>query len=270
MDEPVLYEVAAGVATLTLNRPAARNALDVSLADGLAAAVGRAAGDRAARCVVVRGAGGHFSAGGDIGHFAAALEEPPPRREAAVRAILESVHAAIAGLRGMGKPVLAGAEGACAGFGLSLLAACDLAVAAQSTVFTLAYCRIGITPDGGSTWTLPRTVGMKRAMELALLGDRFDASEALAMGLVNRVVPDAALASETAALGRRLAEGPAEALAATKALLGRGPAASLEAQLEAETEAFLAGVKGPEFAEGVRAFREKRSPRFSGSGEEPA
>jgi len=162
----------------------------------------------------------------------------------------------------MPKPALASVAGACAGFGVSLMAACDLALVASDATFSLAYCRIGISPDGGSTWTLPRIVGRRRAFELALLGDRFGAEEALAMGLANRVVAPQALAAETEALARRLAAGPARALARTKALLEASPGATLAEQLEAEAAAFLDGVTEGEFEEGVRAFVEKRAPRF--------
>ncbi len=262
MTAPVLVRVDGAVATLTLNRPASLNALDVAMAEGLEAGTARLAADPAVRCMVVTGAGGHFMAGGDVTRFHEWLAQPPAQRQRAIRRVLGPVHGTIRNIRRAPKPVLASVRGACAGFGLSLMMACDLALVADGSTLSLAYCRIGASPDGGSTWALPRIVGMKRAMELALLGDRFTAADALAMGLANRVVPDAELDAATAALAARLAAGPAQTLARTKRLLQDSPGNDLDAQLDAEEVAFLDGVAGREFEEGVRAFVEKRRPEF--------
>jgi 2-(1,2-epoxy-1,2-dihydrophenyl)acetyl-CoA isomerase len=142
--------------------------------------------------------------------------------------------------------------------------ASDLAIAAEDSFYTLAYCHLGTSPDGGSTFFLPRTLGMKRAMEVALLGDRFDAKTALAWGLVNWVVPAAELGDRTAVLARRLATGPAEAYAGTKRLLNQSLGSSLEAQLQAEAETFARCTGTEDFVEGVAAFIAKRSPKFQG------
>jgi 2-(1,2-epoxy-1,2-dihydrophenyl)acetyl-CoA isomerase len=155
-------------------------------------------------------------------------------------------------------------RGAAAGFGLSLMMACDLAIAADNAYFTLAYTLIGASPDGGSTFSLPRIVGQKKAMEIALLGDRFDASTAERLGIVNRVVPAAALEEETARLAARLASGPTAVYARTKTLLQASLNASLPAQLQAEAEAFAASAAEPDFREGLAAFIEKRKPQFKG------
>ena len=262
MPETVTATIDAGVATLTLNRPQSLNALDVAMAEALDRETARAAADPAVRCIVITGAGGHFMAGGDIACFHQWLDRPPAERQRDIRRVLEPVHGAIRSIRGAPQPVLASVRGACAGFGLSLMMSCDLALLADTATLSLAYCRIGASPDGGSTYAMPRSIGAKRAMELALLGDRFTAADARAMGLANRVVADAELEAVTAELATRLSRGPRETLARTKQLLQASAARDLDAQLAAEAEAFLAGVAGAEFEEGVRAFIEKRPPRF--------
>jgi 2-(1,2-epoxy-1,2-dihydrophenyl)acetyl-CoA isomerase len=162
----------------------------------------------------------------------------------------------------MDKPVIAVVHGAVAGFGLSLMLACDFALAADNAYFTMAYCHIGLSPDGGATWSLPRLVGLRKATELALLGERFDARTAATLGLVNRVVPLAELNREAELLAARLAAGPAAALARTKALLQSSFDHSLDQQLGAEKRAFAACAAEPDFAEGLAAFAEKRQARF--------
>src|SRR3989442_1564381 len=177
-------------------------------------------------------------------------------------AFISEVHPAIVSLRRMPKPVIASVRGAAAGFGMSLMMACDLAIAADSAYFTLAYTSIGVSPDGGSTFALPRTVGRKKAMEIALLGERFDAATAERLGLVNRVVPAATLDEETAKLAARIANGPTAAYARTKALLNGSLEHSLETQLQREAEAFAQCASEPDFSIGLLAFLEKRKPQW--------
>jgi 2-(1,2-epoxy-1,2-dihydrophenyl)acetyl-CoA isomerase len=258
----VLTATAAGISTLTLNRPERLNALDRSLTLGLRDAVFAAEQDPAVRCVVLRG-GEHFMAGGDLKWF----DELIRSRAAAENRIqfesfIQEVHALILSLRRMPKPVIASVSGAAAGFGMSLMMACDLALAADNAYFTLAYTLIGTSPDGGSTFALPRIVGAKKAMEIALLGERFDAATAERLGLVNRVVPAAALETETTKLAARLATGPTAVYARTKALLNGSLNASLESQLQREAECFAQCAAEPDFAEGIRAFVEKRKPQW--------
>ena len=262
MSENIVTQIHDSVATIILDRPAVLNALNPEMAIGLQAATGALAADKSVRCVIIKGAGEHFMAGGDVRHFHDILRNAPAEVEKDIGAEIESVHAAIANIRSMPKPVIASVRGASAGFGMSLVAACDLAIAAEDSVFSLAYCRIGTSPDGGSTWTLPRMVGLKRAMELALLGDRITPQQASDYGLINWVVPTAELDKMTAELAARVAAGPVDALARTKALLNESLNAELGAQLAAEKSSFMAGVTGPEFAEGVSAFVEKRPARF--------
>lgn len=262
MTEIISTTIQDGVATIVLDRPEVLNALNPEMAAGLEAATATLGADAGVRCVLIKGAGEHFMAGGDVRHFHSLLQNEPEQVESNIGSEIENVHAAIMNIRSMPKPVVASIRGASAGFGMSLVAACDLAIAAEDSVFSLAYCRIGTSPDGGSTWTLPRMVGMKRAMELALLGDRITPQQASDFGLVNWVVPTAELDKMTAELTARLAAGPADALARTKALLNQSLGAELDVQLAAEKASFLGGVMGPEFAEGVSAFVEKRPARF--------
>jgi 2-(1,2-epoxy-1,2-dihydrophenyl)acetyl-CoA isomerase len=173
------------------------------------------------------------------------------------------MHPTIYILRRMQKPVVTSISGACAGLGLSYVLASDLAIAADTAFFTLAYVKLGTTPDGGSSFFLPRTVGMKRAMEIALLGDRFDAAAAEKYGIVNWVVPADKLVDETKALATRLAEGPTHAIGRTKALISAAPTRDLETHLQAEGVSFGACAATAEMAEGVAAFVAKRPAEFN-------
>ncbi len=251
-----------GIAYVTLNRAKVLNALNAQMAAELSATVASLADDDTVRSVVVAGAGNGFMAGGDIGFFKQSLPELARGETQNLTPLFEDVHAIVRGLRTMSKPVLASVHGAVAGFGVSLMAACDLVVAAQNTVFTLAYCHLGTSPDGGSTYALPRTMGLKHAMQVALLGERFDADRARSLGLVNWVVPEDARERETHALAARLAAGPTFAYGQTKSLLHRSLESTLEDQLDAERDSFIECATRPEFAEGVDAFLAKRKPRF--------
>ena len=253
---------AGGVCTITLNRPAALNALNQDLAIGLRDAVLAAEQDAAVRCLVIRG-GQSFMAGGDLKWFDDLVRSrAPAQNRIEFERFAGEVHAVVISLRRMPKPALAAVRGAAAGFGLSLMMACDLVLAADNAYFSLAYSLIGASPDGGSTFALPRIVGAKKAMEIALLAERFDAATAERLGLVNRVVPAASLDEETGKLAARLAAGPTAVYARTKQLLNASLNSSLESQLQREAEAFAQSASEPAFAEGVRAFIEKRKPQW--------
>jgi len=252
--------VADGIATILLNRPQVMNALDAGMIVQLREAAERAEHDAKARVVVIQGAGPAFLAGGDVAMFHANLAQMPEM----VRKGAPELHRAILALRRAPKPVLASVHGAVAGAGVSVMAAADLAIAADGTKFTMAYSRLGTSPDGGATYSLPRLVGMRKALELILLSDSIDAREALGLGLVNWVVGAEQLAAETASIARRLAQGATAAFAEIKQLVNQSYDQTLSAQLNAEVEAFARCAGTRDFAEGVTAFVEKRKPNFKG------
>lgn len=254
------YAVEGAIATIAFNRPQVMNALDADMIVALRVACERARDDRAVRVIVLRGNGPAFVAGGDVGAFHLNLDRLPKM----VAGLADELHRAILALRQAPKPVIASVHGAVAGAGVSLMAAADLAVAAADTRFTLAYSRIGASPDGGSTWFLPRLIGARRALELMLLADNFDVHTALQFGLVNRVVAAAELAAQTARLAQRLADGPTLAYAQTKALVNRSFESPLADQLDAEAAAFVRCAATRDFAAGVTAFVKKEEPRFNG------
>lgn len=258
----VLYETKGPVAVLTLNRPTALNSLDRAMIDGLTAATTQAITDDAVRVIVVRGAGDHFMAGGDLKWFREEIDGRHPDIEAQFQRTIGEVQASTVRLRNSGKPVIVAVRGAVAGFALSLMLAGDFALAADNAYFTMAYCHIGLSPDGGATWFLPRMIGLRKATELAMLADRFDAGTAANLGLVNRVVPLADLDAEVDKLAARLVRAPARALARTKSLLQTSFDKTLEQQLATETNGFAACAAEPDFAEGLAAFAEKRKPVF--------
>jgi len=260
----VLIERADGIVTATLNRPQARNALSDEMVRTLDETFTAGERDAAVRAYVIRGAGDHFMAGGDVKKFYANRSKPPEQRRAEIERSVHQLHLLVYKMRRAPQPIVASIRGGVAGFGMSLMMACDLAIAAEDAFFTLAYCHIGLSPDGSSTWSLPRIVGTRKAMELALLGERFPAAEALRLGLINKVVPVAALEEETAKLAKRLAAGPGRAYAHTKRLLDASLGNSLESQLQMEGVAVADCMASEDLNEGVTAFVEKRAPRFTG------
>ncbi len=254
--------VSDGIAWGVFNREAALNAYTPQMRDAIIAFLREVEQDAAVRCVVLKGAGAHFMAGGDVKDFQTHFGRSAAERASQFESLCHSMHPIIYLLRRLQKPVLASVRGACAGLGMSFVLASDLAIAAESAFLTLAYVKIGTTPDGGGSYFLPRTVGLKRAMEIALLSDRIEARKALEYGLINWVVPDEALERETEALAKRLAQGATQAIGRTKQLLSSALGHDLEAHLQMEALNFAASTTTADMAEGIAAFTEKRKPRF--------
>ena len=253
-----------GVAWVTLNEPAVRNALSPELRAQFCERIPQLEFNSAVRCVVLQGAGDHFMAGGDIRVMKERLEWSKEERSQRIIAGLHDINHAIFALRRMPKPVIASVRGAAAGFGLSLVGAADLAIAAEDAFFTLAYCHIGASPDGGASYFLGRTLGMKQQMELAFLGERFEAHKAKELGIVNWVVPSVDLKFETEKLASRLASGPTRAYANAKALFNASNHLSMESHLQMEAERIADSMASEDHAEGVSAFLGKRKANFKG------
>ncbi len=243
------------IVRLQFDRPDVLNALDRATAQAFAHACRDIASDHSVRAVIICGAGRAFMAGGDLTQLRA---DPT----GAAVALIGPMHEAIVLLAEMRAPVIASLHGAVAGAGLSLALACDFAIAAEGTRFTLAYVNIGTSSDLAGSWSLPRLVGLRKALEIALLGERFDAAEALRLGLVNRVVPAGELEAQTLALAQRLARGPAQAIAQLKRLMRISFEHDLRGQLDAERAAFLSCASTHDFAEGLDAFLARREPKF--------
>ncbi len=253
-----------GIAILTFNRPKARNALSMEMRQALIDTLHEIELNDDVRCVVLKGEGDHFMAGGDIKSFAEMNDLSDKEKSKAFMLRIHGLHPIMFAMRRMPKPIIASVRGAAAGAGVSIALCCDLVICADDTFFTLAYCNIGATPDGSSTFQLPRTVGIKKAMEITLLGDRFTAEEAERIGLINWVVPSADLESETDKLATRLANGPTHVYGQAKQLLYRSIETDFEAQLQAEAVAFASCAGREDFKEGITAFIEKRKPNFTG------
>ncbi len=249
-------------ARILLNRPDALNAWNEQFGRDLLDAVTTVAADESIRAVLITGAGRGFSSGADLKEQRGGDDGGTPDLSARLK---EIYHPVITALREMPKPVVAAVNGPAVGIGCSLALAADLIVAAESSYFLLAFVNIGLVPDGGSTAFLPARVGYARAAEMAMLGERVPAREALDWGLVNQVVADDELEAVSTALLERLANGPTRSYAGAKRLLNRRMYADLAGQLDAEAEAQRDQGQSKDFIEGVIAFVEKRPPNFTGS-----
>ena len=256
----LLFGLADGVATVTLNRPDAANAINLDMGRDLMHAAIRCDEDPEVRAVILRAGGKMFCAGGDVKSFAAAGEGLP----LVLKELTVYLHAAVSRFARMRAPMVAAVQGMAAGAGFSIAMAADFVVAARCAKFTMAYTGIGLAPDGSSTWVLPRLIGARRTAELMITNRLLSAEEALDWGLVNSVVEDDRVHTEAEALARKLAAGPTEAYGAVKRLLLESHQDSLESQMEREARE-IAQVARTEDARGaIRAFVEKKKPRFSG------
>lgn len=260
MSEPaVLTAVDAGVMTITLNRPDVLNALNPAMIEGLAAALAAARHDDSIRAVLLTGAGRGFCAGADLGADTMRGGRADPEQK-----LRDSYHPIVLAMRALPKPLVAAVNGPAAGAGMSLALACDIVLAAESATFLQAFTRIGLVPDCGSTWLLPRLVGDVRARALVMLAEKIPASEARELGLVWRVFADDRLAAEARRCAEGLAKQPTRALGLVKQAFTASAANGLADQLEVEGRLQSECFRTEDFREGVTAFREKRAAHFTG------
>lgn len=259
-EAPILLSRDGAIATITLNRPAAGNTIDMPLAAALAAALDEIVDDPAIRCVVLTGTGKLFCGGGDIGAFAAAGDNAGTF----LGDLATALHASVSRLAAMAKPLVVLVNGPAAGAGMSLALLGDVVLAARSAHFTAAYGMVGLTPDGGMSWLLPRLVGLRHAQDMILTNRRVGAEEAAAIGLVTRAVDDADLVAAGQAVAARLAESSAASLAGARALLAGSLLNPLDVQLDLEARTIAAAGATPESREGVAAFLGRRKPNFIG------
>ncbi|HMD56889.1 MAG TPA: enoyl-CoA hydratase-related protein [Solirubrobacteraceae bacterium] len=262
--ETVNVEVAEGVATVELNRPETLNAWNVQFGADLLAALAHVASEDAVRAVLITGAGRGFSSGADLRDVSGG-DETPEGRPDVYKTLTERYHPIMHAIRDVPKPVVAAVNGPAVGIGCSLALCSDLIVAAESAYFLLAFVNIGLVPDGGSSLFLPTRIGMTRATELSMLGERLPAAKALEWGLINRVVPDEQLRAEAHELAARLAAGPTSSYAGTKRQLNNWLYSRMEEQLELEATIQQEMAGSSDFVEGAMAFIEKRPARFSGA-----
>jgi 2-(1,2-epoxy-1,2-dihydrophenyl)acetyl-CoA isomerase len=256
----VRYELADGVATVTLDRPEALNALTVELKVELLDAVRRAGADQAARAVLLTGAGRGFCVGQDLKEHAAALDAGDTQ----LSTVIDHYNPLIEAIAGLPKPVVAAVNGPAAGAGASLAFACDLRIAADDASFLMAFAKVGLGPDSGASWTLPRLIGAGRAAAMLMLAEPVAAAQALEMGLVSMVVPAADLLSTATALAARLAAGPTAAFAAIKATIAYGGSHSLVESLANEAKAQAVCGQTDDHSSAVAAFLDKRPATFTG------
>jgi 2-(1,2-epoxy-1,2-dihydrophenyl)acetyl-CoA isomerase len=254
----LLVERTGGIATITMNRPEARNALDLTMRREVLGALDEIEADPTSRVVILTGAGGHFCSGGDVKTMRTRLTA------AEGRARVELLNKMVLRLVDYALPTIAMVDGYAVGAGSNLALCCDLIVASDRAKFGELFCKIGLAVDGGGTWLLSRVVGMAHAKELVFTGDVIDAAEAGRIGLVNRVVPVAELATATRALAEKIAAGPHLALRLDKRMLNRAATSDLAAALEVEAFSQGLAIASEDHQEGVAAFFDKRPPRFKG------
>jgi 2-(1,2-epoxy-1,2-dihydrophenyl)acetyl-CoA isomerase len=256
--ETLIVERTGAIAKVVMNRPEARNALDLTMRREMLGALDEIEADPTARVVILTGAGGHFCSGGDV----KTMKKPHTAAEG--RGRVELLNKLVLRLVNFPLPTIAMVDGYAVGAGSNLALCCDLIVASDRAKFGELFCKIGLAVDGGGTWLLPRLVGLARAKELVFTGDVIDAAEAARIGLVNRVVDAAALETATRALAEKIAAGPPLALRLDKQMLNRAAAGDLASALELEAFSQGLAIASEDHKEGVGAFFDKRPPKFSG------
>ncbi|MEO5597356.1 MAG: enoyl-CoA hydratase-related protein [Novosphingobium sp.] len=259
MTELVKGKLEGGVATITLNRPEAGNAMSWDLVDHFSAVVAELVGQEGARAFLIRAEGKNFCVGGDIRDFASEADPAGFITRLAAR-----LHEGLALLAAHPAPVVIAAQGAAAGAGLSLVASGDIVLAAEGATFAMAYTGIGLTADGGATWMLPRVIGLRATQEMAYLGRRLSSQEAVSLGLATRSVVPEALDTDAAEIARTIAAGPTAAFGGVKALLFAGDRATFPAHLDSEARAIGVAMATADAGEGIKAFLERRKPVYSG------
>lgn len=260
MEKTVLLEKQGNIAFLTFNRPFAANSFNGEMSSDLLAATQALKEDSSIRAVLMRGAGKLFMSGGDIKAMHEGLDQMPGD----IPSWAANLHDAIHNLTTLHAPVIAAVHGSVAGAGISIMLAADLVIASHDTIFTLAYSQIAVSPDGGASYHLPRMVGHKKAMELLLLAERFDAHEAQNYGLINRIVPRKEIFIHANSLAKQISEGPTKTYGKIKQLMSQTWQNDLVTQMNKEAELFVESTTTKDFHEGVSAFVGKRLPAYEG------
>jgi 2-(1,2-epoxy-1,2-dihydrophenyl)acetyl-CoA isomerase len=254
------FSIIDGIATITLDRPKAANAFNLELATELNHVANLCQHDQSIRAVILTGNGKLFCAGGDL----AGMAEAGNKSDLFLKELTNQCHVAYATLMRMNAPLIVAVNGAAAGIGLSLTLIGDITIATEKSSFTMAYTAAGLSPDGGSTWLLPRAIGIKRAKEMMLTNRKVSASEALEWGMINKVVPAEDLLSEAQTLAKKLSQGATQAFGSVKSLILSGFSESLETQMSLEAEAIGKNSVNSDGQEGISSFLEKRRPLFTG------
>jgi 2-(1,2-epoxy-1,2-dihydrophenyl)acetyl-CoA isomerase len=263
MTTELLTEIDGPVARITFNRPESRNAANPPMLTAMLEFLQRIENDSDIRCIVVTGAGDHFMAGGDVMGFNKVLDLSSAERLATFEVRVLAAKPLFEQLARMSQPIVARVRGAVAGAALGFVAGADFVVCGSSAIFILSHVKIGASPDGASSYYLPRVVGARKAKELAILGEKITATDALALGLANSVVPDADLDAAVAALVKKIVAAPAESVRRAKLLMDQSMGNSLEQQLNLEAASFAACAATDDFVEGVSAFVQKRAAVFN-------